>query len=187
MARVVQARSLRTRETILIAAEALIARQGLGSLTMDAVAAEAAVSKGGLQHHFRSKEALIAGLVSRKIDAIKNDTACEERSLGDHSERAVLGMIRHSVRQYGDEEGFPPALLVAATQDSDCVSQIRGMLREKLNRIQTESSRPDEAGMLLFAALGLVLSRALGLSDLSDDDAGRIFEAMELYVRRMER
>ena len=59
--------SERTKETILIAAERLIAEKGVHALTLDEVAARGSVSKGGLLHHFASKRALIDGLAARMI------------------------------------------------------------------------------------------------------------------------
>lgn len=52
------------REAILTAAVRVILREGLLGLTLDAVAREAHVSKGGLLHHFASKDALVGGMIS---------------------------------------------------------------------------------------------------------------------------
>ena len=41
-----------TRKRLLDAAAAVVRRDGAGALTLDAVAAEAGVSKGGLLYHF---------------------------------------------------------------------------------------------------------------------------------------
>ena len=46
----------------------VIQRRALPSL--DAVAAEAGLSKGGLIHHFRSRAALLDGLVERELDRV---------------------------------------------------------------------------------------------------------------------
>lgn len=51
------------RERILEAAYAVAERSGVAALTLDAVAAKAKVSKGGLLYHFPSKEALVSGMV----------------------------------------------------------------------------------------------------------------------------
>ncbi|WP_416670727.1 TetR/AcrR family transcriptional regulator [Egbenema bharatensis] len=51
-----------TRQVILQATMDGLLEQGLDSLTLDAVAQRAGVSKGGLLYHFPSKDALIAGL-----------------------------------------------------------------------------------------------------------------------------
>lgn len=46
------------RETVLAAAQSVISQQGASHLTIDAVAAEAGISKGGLLYHFPSKDAV---------------------------------------------------------------------------------------------------------------------------------
>lgn len=45
--------------------EELLITEGMRAATLDAVAAAAGVSKGGLLYHFKSKEALTAGLVEK--------------------------------------------------------------------------------------------------------------------------
>lgn len=53
------------RETVLDAYEAVIAERGSRGATLEAVAACAGVSKGGLLYHFASKDALAVGLFER--------------------------------------------------------------------------------------------------------------------------
>jgi AcrR family transcriptional regulator len=53
------------RDRILDAYETLLIEAGPGAATLDAVAAAAQVSKGGLLYHFASKDALAAGLLAR--------------------------------------------------------------------------------------------------------------------------
>ncbi len=52
-----------TRKRILKAAISLLNAEGVTQLILDEVAREAQVSKGGLLHHFPTKEALFKGLV----------------------------------------------------------------------------------------------------------------------------
>jgi len=54
-----------SRERILDSFEDALIREGERAATMDAVAAAADVSKGGLLYHFPSKEALVDGLAER--------------------------------------------------------------------------------------------------------------------------
>src|ERR671914_2182921 len=56
------------RTELLDAAVAVVRRDGAAALTLDAVAAEAGVSKGGVLYHFASKRALIDGLLQRWLD-----------------------------------------------------------------------------------------------------------------------
>ncbi|MCU1681643.1 MAG: hypothetical protein JWQ81_2382 [Amycolatopsis sp.] len=53
------------REKVMDAYEELLIEQGPGAVTLEAVAARAGVSKGGLLYHFGSKDALVEGLIER--------------------------------------------------------------------------------------------------------------------------
>ena len=61
------------RERLLDAAATVVRRDGAQALTLDAVAAEAGVSKGGLLYHFRSKRDLLDALVGRWLDGWQAD------------------------------------------------------------------------------------------------------------------
>jgi AcrR family transcriptional regulator len=56
------------RNLLLDAAEQVLSRGGPQALTLNAVAAQAGVSKGGLLYHFSHKDQLISALVERLID-----------------------------------------------------------------------------------------------------------------------
>src|ERR1700722_665718 len=56
------------REVLLDAAERVAIRLGAAHLTLDAVAKEAKVGKGGLIYHFPSKKALFEAMLARAID-----------------------------------------------------------------------------------------------------------------------
>jgi AcrR family transcriptional regulator len=55
------------RDEILDAVARVIHRDGAAAVTLDAVAAEAGVSKGGLLYHFPAKDDLVRGLVDRMV------------------------------------------------------------------------------------------------------------------------
>ena len=55
---------LSSRERILAAAVQVALREGVSAMTLEAVAREAGVSKGGLLYHFASKDELIAAMLA---------------------------------------------------------------------------------------------------------------------------
>lgn len=59
----------RTRKSILDAATSLFAREGLG-VSIGAIAAEAGISKGGVSHHFKSKDDLLAAVAELSIQGL---------------------------------------------------------------------------------------------------------------------
>ena len=56
------------RERILEGADRVARERGVANLTLDLVAEQAQVSKGGLLYHFTTKEALLAGMIDRSLD-----------------------------------------------------------------------------------------------------------------------
>src|SRR6266436_1598840 len=60
-------RSERSRKAALQAALTIIARDGPGRLTLDAIARESGLSKGGLMHQFRTKEGVLKALLERQM------------------------------------------------------------------------------------------------------------------------
>lgn len=70
-----QATATSTRDRLLDAFERLLVEGGSRSATLDAVAAAAAVSKGGLLYHFPSKDDLVTGLLDRLHTLGESDVA----------------------------------------------------------------------------------------------------------------
>lgn len=51
-------KAIKTRQSILDAAKAIIIEEGIGALTMERAATKAGISKGACMYHFKSKRAL---------------------------------------------------------------------------------------------------------------------------------
>ncbi len=88
-----------TRALLLDAAETVVIRDGVKSLTLDAVVAESGISKGGLLYHFPSKEDLAAAMIERSIagfdEALVVAQEGDSRKIGRFTRayvRATLGM-----------------------------------------------------------------------------------------------
>ena len=62
-----QARAAKTRVKLLDAAATVVRRDGIQAMTLARVAEEAGVSKGGLLHHFGSKEELVTGMLEQTL------------------------------------------------------------------------------------------------------------------------
>lgn len=97
-----------TRDRILGALRVVLARGGSSAATLEAVAAEAAVSKGGLLYHFPSKQALYEGLVAQTRASV-------EAELGTltHPEEVVRRYLEYVAPRDEHERGFILALINA--------------------------------------------------------------------------
>ena len=87
-------RSRAKREQIIRAAQCLFLKDGFQSTSMEAIRAEAQVSKPTLYNHFDSKETLFIGIAEHELDRLSQSwlpVAAEERAVTSHQQlRAVL-------------------------------------------------------------------------------------------------
>lgn len=101
------------RETILDAAERVVAERGVKQLTIDGVARAAGVSKGGIFYHFPSKEALVQGMVARLVERFQqalDQTVAQDADPHGRLTRAYARLVLG-----GDQEtGAVMAALLAA-------------------------------------------------------------------------
>ncbi|HET7326424.1 MAG TPA: TetR/AcrR family transcriptional regulator [Nocardioidaceae bacterium] len=154
------------RERVVEAAISIAARDGVPALTLDAVAAEAGVSKGGLLYHFASKEALLAGMVESALTGWSADIDAAVGSDPVPTGRAARAYLR-SACDPGDDPSRELALLTAAALDPRCAQAWRTAVDG------WAAADGPELDLLVtrLAADGLWLARALGLYGL---DAARI-------------
>ena len=123
--------SEQTKNAILDAANRVLVQAGAESFTLEAVATEANVSKGGLLYHFASKNALISGMIARSIERIDATLSEEiERANGDY----LTAYICASFRTMADPEQVSRAIQAAIVRDPALLNP----LRERFERIQFE-------------------------------------------------
>lgn len=82
-----------SREEILEAARRVLLKNGIGAMTLDAVANEVGMSKTGLYYYFASKDALVFELVYGVIEAQAKAVqgGVEQASDGGGALRAIIG------------------------------------------------------------------------------------------------
>ena len=72
-----------SRKRILDAATEIAIEQGPKVLTLDNVAKRCGMSKGGVMHHFKNKDALLAGMVESMIGMMKTELCEVEKAHTD--------------------------------------------------------------------------------------------------------
>ncbi len=170
-------------EIILDAAESLLRRSGSRTLTIDAVAAEAGLSKGGVLHHYASKDALVTALAARKVQRMQAGIAECAAALGSDPAAIPLALIAHARQVYADECGFPDSLLIASSENAEAAAGFRAFLAERLAQLESVEAAPGAGAMLAFSLIGLMMSRSLGFHALEGDELERFFGALETAAR----
>lgn len=162
------------RDSILEAAEAIVAEQGASFMTMDAVAARAGVSKGGLIYHFPTQEALLQTLIQRFSDRVtKHREEIRERLSDDAAREAVTYIVGHT-SFCGEEPCIGTGLMAAAMRAPQLLEPAREKRRELVQSILAESKNPVRIAILLLAADCTWLLDMLGMRTLSEDDLAKV-------------
>lgn len=161
------------RERILAAAESIIVKKGVQSLTFDEVADQTGLSKGGILHHFSSKDALIRTMVEQFVERFETGLDDLERtddaSGGSYTRayiRATLGEATSTGAQY-DRLGaaitaalhsFPELLMIVREQNMRCQTGV-----------ENDGLDPVLATIIRLATEGLWLAEVLDVMRLEPE------------------
>jgi len=152
------------RDRLLNAAELVVVRDGVANLTLDSVARDAGVSKGGLLYHFPTKSSLILAIVERMA------THCE----AEHAKAVATnaGKPGGFTRAYLDARSEPmspeeipihTAIIAASGSDPHLLEPFRKRLGDWQARIESDGIDPVTASIVRLAIDGLCLSTMLGV------------------------
>jgi AcrR family transcriptional regulator len=171
-------RSALSREKILDAAVRVAIRDGILATTLDAVATEASVSKGGLLYHFASKDELIAAMLvhcrsktQRVIEArMAADPNPQGRWLRALLETTCLPSADHEsgALPASDTTRFFAAMLTALVNNPSLLDPVRQNMREVREQLVAEGPNGLRQVALGAAVHGLILWQHLGFISSAD-------------------
>ncbi len=172
-------RSERSRQAVIQAALDIIVRDGPGRLTLDAIARESGISKGGLMHQFHNKEAVLKALIEYQVEYYENFSRNLLAELGpDTQEPCLKSQIAISREVIAKPKSVFFGILGAMAQEPSLLSLPRETDAEKVESIRSEASDPDLALLRWAAARGLALTSMLGMCPLSNEDRERLFDRL---------
>ncbi|MCU1478795.1 MAG: hypothetical protein JWQ64_3488 [Subtercola sp.] len=166
------------RDRVLDAFENILITHGERSATLDAVAAEAGVSKGGLLYHFGSKDALVDGLVERLGELVSADIV--------NIRTAPAGVVDYFIRSSVNTESPLDRSIIAATrlaQGSHPRAQeaLKSMQRSWFDVVSEAVGDPAVARAIMLVSDGLYYNSALLPSALAET-SDRATESMDDLV-----
>lgn len=153
------------RDRLLDAAERAVARDGMQGLTLEAVAREAGVSKGGLLYHFPSKRELIIAVVERLGERCEADQKQAELAGGPGCGAFARAYVtaRHDALEEEETKHVHVALLAAAATDPQYLEPFRRRLVEWQAKLEADGIDPAVATIVRLAMDGLCLGVLFGM------------------------
>jgi AcrR family transcriptional regulator len=147
-----------TRIRILDAANRVVLDKGAGALTLDAVARQAGVSKGGLLYHFSDKDSLIAGMMERLIEKFEAAIQIEiNQKKGDW----LTAYIRASFKPNPARERVSRALLAAIGNNPALLGPLRKKFREWQSKVEPAAGSSEMGTVIRLALDGMWIADLL--------------------------
>jgi AcrR family transcriptional regulator len=168
-----------TREAVLRAASRVVVEEGVSRMTLEAVAREAGVSKGGLLYHFPGKEALIGGMIGRLVegfeDALGRELRRERGAGGGRWSRAYARASFAEDRWYLQASA---GLLAAVAEDPALLDPLRRGYRDAQRWAERDGIDPALATLVRLAADGLFFAELLGFAPPEGELRSRVLQAL---------
>lgn len=172
-------RSERSRNALLEAALTIIARDGPARLTLDAISRESGISKGGLLHQFRTKEAVLQALVDRQVKYFEDFSRGYMAEFGDTQPQPNLAAKIATLREaMTTPASVVFAVLGAATEVPSLLSTSREIDAGMIEIVKDEASDAELSLLRWSAAWGLTLTSMLGVFPLSEEMRERLFDRL---------
>jgi len=171
-----------TRERLLEAATKIMMTRGAMQLTLDLVAEEAGVSKGGLLHHFPTKDKLIIGLLQHAF-AIFSARLQRHRAadLDSSAGQWLRAYIRATFETDPAEDALAKALVVLTANSPALVEAKRAEVGAFFAQMETDGIDPARAWAVRLACDGLWINELY--DDLHLD--GELRKALEAELLRL--
>lgn len=157
-----------SRERILSAAAELAMEHGPGNLSLDAVAARAGLSKGGLLYNFPTKAKLLEALVSEHLTQFDRQLGEEERRRKGDANALAAGFLALFCADELARKKPATGLLAAMAENPEFLDPVRVYNRSLVDRL-SEGSGDFGAALVAFLAIeGMRTTQLLGLDVLTD-------------------
>lgn len=156
------------RNDVLMAVSAIVQTQGVEKLTLDAVAKKAGMSKGGLLHHFPTKEALIRGMVEEITDEFFYDVESRVNAT-DENGKWSRSYLNSTADDLMDGPGISSALTAALFTNPDLLHKLRNRYTVWQQNLENDGIDPVSATIVRLAADGLWFSELFGLGQMNDE------------------
>lgn len=156
-----------TRKRLLDAAEEIVARDGVLSLTFDRVAEQAGVAKGTVLYHFDCKEALTAAMIARFVDRF--DTAWADAISADpdplgRSVRAYVNATHRGEPFTGRHfDSVNGAITAALANSPERLEPVQAQGQRHQRAIEDDAPDPVLATIIRMAVDGLWFAESFNL------------------------
>lgn len=170
------------RRKILEAASELAREAGPGNLSLDAVAARAGVSKGGLLYHFPSKSRLLEAVVELFLESFEASLQTREKELESQPDRLLCAYLDLFIEEHRCHQPPASGVLAALAENPSFLNPVRRYERALLDRMKADSRDPALAMLVFLAVHGLRSMQLLNVEVVDDAELELVLERIRDLV-----
>lgn len=156
------------RDGLLDAAERVVLRDGATHLTIDAVAREAGVSKGGVLYAFETKDTLIDTMMRRVVADYERMVAEYLSRTGDTPRNRVLAHVDANRREAAAVNARAVALMTGFLRAPTFHAETLAFYRELFGHADASTEAGRRMRLALLATEGAFAVRGYGLYPFTD-------------------
>ncbi|WP_218352759.1 TetR/AcrR family transcriptional regulator [Alteromonas lipotrueiana] len=162
-----------SRQRIIDAAINIAINQGPKTLTLDKVASDCAMSKGGVMHYFKNKEMLLEALLDNLMDTVKSYEGGISNDYDNLLPISRMLRTRQRVHEHVNLD-YARILLVAATENPELLHSVKAHMEEFEQELQGEPQLYFDSLLLWLAIDGLSFQELLSVSPFSENQRNSI-------------
>lgn len=173
-----------TQRAILEAANRVVLEQGVDRFTLEQVANEAEISKGGLLYHFPNKEALIRGMIDFYLERFTADFNTAAEKEGQSAGRWNRSYLTTT---FADNQRIPrmsSGLLAAAATDPRLLAPLQEQFAQWVALLNQDGVDPTLAAIVRLVADGLWMMELFGLSAPDEELKAKVLKTLEELINQ---
>lgn len=165
----------------------LVREQGLEVLTLEAVALQAGVSKGGLLYHFPSKDALLAGMAHYLIEEFEQAVEAAAAQDTDISPgRWLRAYVRVTFAECVSNDTLLQGLIALAAENPALSVPKGEAFRRWQERAEGDGLEKQRATIVRYAADGFWLADWLGVAEKEGAEREALRDALLALLKTEE-
>ena len=186
-----------TRDKICDAAIQITVRDGLLAMTLDAVAKEAGISKGGVMYHFPSKDELVRGVLdyfSQQCETMLMRRVVDDPEPRLRWARCMLDCMFPESPESDSNAGdgqmssevlsrFFMAMLTGAVTCPSAMQPLRQLATRMRNRFMSDPKEGMDQILVWLAIDGLFLWQFMGIIDSDDPMIAQVGQSLRSRIK----
>ncbi|MFK4825588.1 TetR/AcrR family transcriptional regulator [Paenochrobactrum sp. BZR 588] len=173
------------RNKVLDAAEHLLVEGGIEALTMDNVAREAGITKGGVQYCFGNKYGLMRAIINRWSYIFDAKVSAYKQGATDPQSHVIAHIKATRDGEQMDDSRFS-AMMASLVPNSEQLEESRKWYSSQLQGLDMSNPADRMARLAFIACEGAFLLRSFNLFAFTESQWQEIYDDIEVLMKSEE-